>query len=105
MKTVTRCVDLKKFDVTVRNTRQTRTGGTLLEVDSPKGVITLAEKVRQAVAGKARMTRPKRRTPALLLGVFSGTDEADERRKLATFDVTPAKSAKMSLKGDAIAET
>lgn len=54
MKMVVRTVDLKKIGVMVHNTRQTRTGGILLEVDSPEGANTLAEKVRQAIAGKMK---------------------------------------------------
>lgn len=71
MKTVVLSVDLKKIGMTVRKTRQTRTGGILLEVDSPKSADTLAKKVRQAVADKARVTRPEQRTPILLLGMSS----------------------------------
>lgn len=98
MKTVAPSVDLKKVGVTVRNTRQTRTGGIFLDVDSPEGADTLAEKTRQAVAGKARVTRPERQTLILLLSEPSWADVADVRGGLATFDVTPKTSPKMTLR-------
>lgn len=60
MEKVVRFVDHKKIGEAVCNTHQTRTGSTLLELDSLKGADTLAEKVRQAVAGQARVTRPER---------------------------------------------
>lgn len=71
MKTMDRSVDIKKDRRDGENTRQTRTGGILLEIDTPEGANTLAKKMQQAVAGKARLNRPERRTLVLLLGVPS----------------------------------
>lgn len=63
MKIVTRCIDLKKIGDTVRTTRTTtRIGSILLEVDSSEDANTIAEKVRQTVAGKARVTHIERGT-------------------------------------------
>lgn len=69
MKAVARIVDLKVLEITVRHTRVTRTDDILLEVDSSDTANTLAEKMPLATAGKARMTRPERRTSVLLLHV------------------------------------
>lgn len=99
MKTMVRSVDLKKIGVTVRNTRQTRTGGILLEVDLPKSADMLAEKVRQATADKARVTQGKRRSSILLLGMPSWADEADVRGGLATLGIASSEATKILLKG------
>lgn len=67
-----------------------------LEDDSVEGENT--EKMRQAVAGKARMNRPERRTPVLLLGVPSWADEADLRGGLATLCNSPKEWTTVSIK-------
>lgn len=91
-------VDLKNIGVTVSNTRQTRTVGILLELDSPERADTLAEKVRQDVTSQARVTRPERRTP-ILLGVPSWVDEADVRGGLAALGIISAESAMLLKEG------
>lgn len=101
MKTVAQCVYVKEIGVTVRTTRQTRTGGILLEVRSPERADTLTEKVHHAVAGKARVTHLVRRTAILFLGVPTWVNEADVRGGL-TFGVTPSDISKMSLKRGAM---
>lgn len=68
----------------MRTTRATKTGGILLEVDSTECVNTLAEKVKQVVAGKVRVTRLKRPTPILLLDVLNWAERADVREGLTT---------------------
>lgn len=67
-----------------------------LEDDSVEGENT--EKMHQAIAGKARMTRPERRTPVLLLGVPSWADETDLRRGLANLCNSPKDWTTVSIK-------
>lgn len=96
---VARCVDPKMIGETMRNTQQTRMGSIFFEMDSPEKANILAEKVEQAIAGKARVTFLEWWTPVLLLGVPNWSDEADVRGSLAIFSVTPEKLTKVSLKG------
>lgn len=62
-------------------------------MDSPEGADTLTQKLRKAVAGQASVTRPKRWTPILLLGMPSWADEMDVTGGLAVLGVTLAESA------------
>lgn len=87
---------MARSSVMVRNTWQTKTDDILLKVDSPEGANTLTEKVRQAVAGKTRVTHPERRTPILLLDMASWADEADMMGGLTTISVMPDESANIS---------
>lgn len=77
-------VDLKEIGITVRNTWVTRTGGILLEVNSSEIANTLTEKMRLAVADKARVAHPERHTSVLLFGVSHWVEEAEVREGLVT---------------------
>jgi len=62
-------------------------GGILLEIDSAEGANTLAEKIKTTIAGKARVTRPERRTSVLLLNVPTWVEEKEVRGGLINVDV------------------
>lgn len=95
MKMVARSVDLKKIDVTLGKTCQTRTVGILLNVDSPVGANTLVEKVRQAEGDPSRTTDPY---PAPQRAQLD--NEADVRGGLDIIGVTSDESENMWLMED-----
>jgi len=77
MKRVTSRVDITAIGVKVRTTRITKAGGVLLEVEDAAAADKLAESVRAVVGVEARVSRPERRTPVLLLDVPDWCEEAD----------------------------
>jgi len=92
MKKVSEAVDLTALGVKVFTTRRTRAGGILLEVDGVDKAGLLEEKIRQVVGEVARVRKPERRTPVLLLDVPEWAETEDVVGSLAKAGVIVAAS-------------
>jgi len=71
-------------------TRRTKAGGILLEVEGEAKAQTLEQKIREVVGDTARIRRPERRTPVLLLDVPEWAEVEDVVAGLAQTGVKVA---------------
>ncbi|XP_026804211.1 uncharacterized protein LOC113555079 [Rhopalosiphum maidis] len=69
MKRVSGSVSLASLGVKVVTTRRTKAGGILLEVEGEEKARILERRIREVVGEAARVRRPERKTPVLLLDV------------------------------------
>jgi len=92
MKKVSGAIDLAALGVRVVTTRRTRAGGILLEVDGLEKAGLLEQKIRQVVGETARVRKPERRTPVLLLDVPEWAETEDVVGGLAKAGVVVAAS-------------
>lgn len=92
MKKVSGAIDLAALGVRVVTTRRTRAGGILLEVDGLEKAGLLEQKIRQVVGETARVRKPERRTPVLLLNVSEWAETEDDVGGLVKVGVVVAAS-------------
>jgi hypothetical protein len=90
MKKVAGSVDLAALGVKVTTTRRTRAGGILLEVVGEDKAALLEGKIREVAGDTARVRRPERRTPVLLLNIPEWAEVGDVVSGLATAGVVVA---------------
>lgn len=67
-------VDLETLRVQIKNTRTTKAGAILLEVEAEEDADRLAVNIDTAVSKTVQITRPSRLTPVLLLDVPEWAD-------------------------------
>jgi len=89
MKKVTAQAKSTAIGAVILNTRKTKAGGILLEVDAPESACTLAEKLKEIVGDAARVRVPQRKTPVLLLNVPDWVDEEEVKGSLIQAGVAP----------------
>lgn len=98
MRRVSQTIDLSALGVNVINTRRTRAGGILIEVEGQEKATLLAERVRVMVGDGARVRLPASLTPVLLLDVpeWAAKEEIIEGLQKAGIDVGEAASSSVS---------
>lgn len=93
MKKVASAINLGTLGVKVVTTRRTRAGGILLEVEGEEKAGILERRIREVVGEEARIRRPERKTPVLLLNIPEWVEAEDVANSLAKAGVTVAASS------------
>lgn len=86
MKRVMAEVNLNELEVDVIGSRRTKAGAILLEVKSKDEADRLADKLRQTIQENARVVRPTRRTPVLIVDVPEWMSPEEIRNDIITTD-------------------
>jgi len=82
-------VDLRALGVNVITTRITKTGGILLELDAAEDADKLANSIKGVIGELARVSRPQRRTPVLIVGIPDWEEENAVKSSLTQAGVAP----------------
>ncbi|KAL4132895.1 hypothetical protein QTP88_009971 [Uroleucon formosanum] len=77
MKKVAGTINLGALGVRVLTSRRTRAGGILLEVEGEEKAALLEGKIREVAGDTARVRRPQRKTPVLLLNIPEWAEAED----------------------------
>jgi len=86
MSKVTSSVNLQELGINISNTRRTKTGSILLEVEGKKEAEKLTHHLQQVIGTTARVGRPSRTTPVLLLDVPDWVDEQEVTKQIKACD-------------------
>ncbi|KAL4108282.1 hypothetical protein QTP88_018513 [Uroleucon formosanum] len=100
MKKVAGTINLGALGVRVLTSRRTRAGGILLEVEGEEKAALLEGKIREVAGDTARVRRPQRKTPVLLLNIPEWAEAEDVVSGLAGAGiVVAAKSVSLRSNG------
>lgn len=79
MKRVTTKINLQDIGVKVNKVRRTKTGAILIEVVGKEEATKLADSLQSAIGEIARISRPSRRTPVLILDILDWIEDEEIR--------------------------